>query len=62
MSPNRNQQKIEANKKLVGKTVNIVTNEEPWYGEVVSVIDAETFLVKREDEMIQVDIFDIRGS
>ena len=38
--------KIESNKKMIGKTVTVLSAERPFTGIVNSVIDEETVLVK----------------
>lgn len=56
-------EKIEINKKLIGKSVKILEglNEDGWIGIVTDVVDSETFLVSNGETNVKVDIFDIRS-
>ncbi len=56
-------EKIEINRKLIGKSVKILdgTFEDGWIGIVTDVVDAETFLVSNGESPVKVDIFDIRS-
>lgn len=55
--------KVEINKKLIGKSVRVVTGQdsESWIGLVTDVIDADTFVVTTGGSTVKVDIFDIRS-
>ena len=55
--------KIESNKKMIGKTVTVLNLEKPFTGIVNSVIDEETVLVKsiKNADLVKVSIFDIRS-
>jgi|TARA_Y100001937_G_scaffold109591_1_gene154408 ferredoxin-fold anticodon binding domain-containing protein len=55
--------KIESNKKMIGKTVTVLSAERPFTGIVNSVIDEETVLVKsiKNGELVKASIFDIRS-
>lgn len=57
MNPNR----IEINKRLIGKPVKVLNNENEWFGTVVSVEDEETFSISDGEKIRSVDIFDIRS-
>lgn len=58
-----NEAKIEANKKLIGKTVKVLNEEEgDWIGSVTSVEDEWTFKVSDGDKIALVNIFNIRSS
>jgi len=57
MNPNR----IEINKRLIGKPVKVLNNENEWFGTVVSVEDEETFSISDGEKLRSVDIFDIRS-
>jgi hypothetical protein len=54
--------KIEINKRMIGKRVKVLDEEFEWVGEVVDVKDAETFLVSNGTTLVAVDIFDIRST
>lgn len=56
-----NQSKIEVNKKLIGKTVKVVSSDKAWTGQVVGVEDENTFSITNGKELVFVDIFDIRS-
>ena len=54
--------KVEINRKMVGKTVMVVSQGAQWTGVVSDVLDEKTFKVtdiKGQDK--SVDIFDIRS-
>lgn len=57
MNPNR----IEINKRLIGKPVKVLNSENEWFGTVVSVEDEETFSISDGEKIRSVDIFDIRS-
>ena len=57
-----NEAKIQANKRLIGKTIKVLNSNFEWVGEVVSVKDESTFLVSNGETLIAVDIFDIRSA
>jgi hypothetical protein len=57
MNPNR----IEINKRLIGKPVKVLNSENEWFGTVVSVEDEETFSISDGEKLRSVDIFDIRS-
>ena len=50
------------NQRLIGKTMWVVA-QDGWYGEIVSVVDTESVMMKRSGfkDPIQVDIFDLRN-
>tara|TARA_Y100001951_G_C11217307_1_gene226571 strand:- start:354 stop:545 length:192 start_codon:yes stop_codon:yes gene_type:complete len=54
---------IEYNKKMIDKQVLVRSSEGEWVGYVKEVKDKNTFRVLKikEDELIDVDIFDIRS-
>ena len=54
-------EKIEVNKKLIGKTVKVLGSGKEWTGQVVGVEDENTFSVTNGKELVYVDIFDIRS-
>ena len=57
-------EKIEINKKLLGKIVLVLSGARtPWRGVVSDVLDEETFLIKNLSTKSEkrVDIFDIRN-
>lgn len=54
------EERIEVNKRLIGKTV-LVSDGDEWYGEVLEVLDADTFVIKKGGIPVKVDIFDIRN-
>jgi len=56
-----NQAKIEVNKKLIGKTVKVISSEKEWTGQVIGVEDESTFSVANGKRLVMVDIFDIRS-
>ena len=58
-----NNQKVEYNKKMIDKQVLVRSSEGDWIGYVKEVRDKNTFRVLKikEDELIDVDIFDIRS-
>ena len=53
--------KIEINKKLIGKTVRVIEESIDWFGEVVSVKDENTFIVSNGISGFEVDIFNVRS-
>lgn len=55
-------EKIELNKKAIGKTAKVLDQTGEWEGEIVGVKDAETFLVKNFliSIPLEVSIFDLR--
>lgn len=58
-----NEARIEANKKLIGKTVKVLSEEEgDWIGSVTSVEDEWTFKVSDGERVALVNIFNIRSS
>ena len=56
-----NSNRIEINKRLIGKPVKVLNNENEWFGTVVSVEDEETFSISDGEKIRSVDIFDIRS-
>lgn len=56
-----NHNRIEINKRLIGKPVKVLNNENEWFGTVVSVEDEETFSISDGEKLRSVDIFDIRS-
>ena len=55
---------VEANKKMVDKTVKVVdTNESYWIGKVMDVVDHETFSIRRNrnSEPKDINMFDVRS-
>jgi hypothetical protein len=56
-----NQDKIDVNKKLIGKTVKVLESGKEWTGQVVGVEDENTFSVTNGKQLVYVDIFDIRS-
>jgi len=56
-----NDAKIQANKRLIGKTIKILNSDFEWTGEVIDVRDESTFLVSNGETLVPVDIFDIRS-
>jgi len=56
-----NDAKIQANKRLIGKTIKVLDSDFEWIGEVVDVKDEDTFLVSNGGTLISVDIFSIRS-
>ena len=56
-----NTNRIEINKRLIGKPVKVLNNENEWFGTVVSVEDEETFSISDGEKLRSVDIFDIRS-
>ena len=56
-----NHNRIEINKRLIGKPVKVLNNENEWFGTVVSVEDEETFSISDGEKVRSVDIFDIRS-
>lgn len=58
-----NSEKIEANKRLLGKQITIKDEDGIWTGDVIGVIDAETFRVKESNGVEHlVDVFEIVGT
>lgn len=56
-------EKIEFNKKMMGKKVAVFSRQKlPWQGVVTGVKDEFTFLVRGRDGEQEVDIFDIRDA
>ena len=54
--------KVDINKKMVGKTVLVVSEGKNWTGVVSDVLDEKTFKVTDiKGENKSVDIFDIRS-
>jgi hypothetical protein len=53
--------KLEINKKMIGKPVKVLEQENDWVGYVVSVEDECTFKVSDGEKVAIVDIFDIRS-
>ena len=54
--------KVDINKKMVGKTVLVVSEGNNWTGVVSDVLDEKTFKVTDiKGEKKSVDIFDIRS-
>ena len=60
---NNQESYIEYNKKMIDKQVLVRSSEGDWIGYVKEVRDKNTFRVLKikEDELIDVDIFDIRS-
>ena len=56
-----NHNRIEINKRLIGKPVKVLNNENEWFGTVVSVEDEETFSISDGEKLRSVDIFAIRS-
>lgn len=56
-----NDAKIQANRRLIGKTIKILDSDFEWVGEVIDVKDEDTFLVSNGETLVTVDIFDIRS-
>ena len=56
-----NSNRIEINKRLIGKPVKVLNSETEWFGTVVSVEDEETFSISDGEKIKSVDIFDIRS-
>jgi hypothetical protein len=56
-----NSNRIEINKRLIGKPVKVLNSENEWFGTVVSVEDEETFSISDGEKVRSVDIFDIRS-
>lgn len=57
-----NENKIEINKRMVGKTVLVLGDGSDWTGVVSGVLDASTFQVlDNKGNNKQVDIFDVRS-
>ena len=57
-----NENKIEINKRMVGKTVLVLDNGSDWTGVVSGVLDASTFQVlDSKGNNKPVDIFDVRS-
>jgi hypothetical protein len=56
-----NDAKIQANRRLIGKTIKILDSDFEWVGEVVDVKDEDTFLVSNGETLVTVDIFNIRS-
>ena len=57
-----NENKIEINKRMVGKTVLVLGDGSNWTGVVSGVLDASTFQVlDNKGNNKQVDIFDVRS-
>jgi hypothetical protein len=56
-----NSNRIEINKRLIGKPVKVLNSENEWFGTVVSVEDEETFSISDGEKLRSVDIFDIRS-
>ena len=56
-----NSNRIEINKRLIGKPVKVLNSEIEWFGTVVSVEDEETFSISDGEKIRSVDIFDIRS-
>ena len=54
-----NHNRIEINKRLIGKPVKVLNSENEWFGTVVSVEDEETFSISDGEKLRSVDIFDI---
>lgn len=53
--------KLEINKRMIGKTIKVLDNEFEWLGEIVDVKDQDTFIVSNGDSLVAVDIFDVRS-
>jgi len=53
--------RFEINKKLIGKPVKVLDNENEWLGTVVSVEDEDTFSISDGEKVKTVDIFNIRS-
>lgn len=54
--------KVDINKKMVGKTVLVVSQGNNWTGVVSDVLDEKTFKITNiKGENKSVDIFDIRS-
>jgi hypothetical protein len=56
-----NSNRIEINKRLIGKPVKVLDSENEWFGTVVSVEDEDTFSVSDGEKVKPVDIFNIRS-
>jgi len=55
---------IDANKKMVDKTVKVVDiNESYWVGKIMDVVDHETFSIRRNrnSEPKDINMFDVRS-
>jgi small nuclear ribonucleoprotein (snRNP)-like protein len=55
--------KIEINKRMIGKTVNVLCKDgSSWIGEVTGVVDETTlYIFDGEGNSHEIDIFDIRS-
>lgn len=55
--------KIDYNKKMVGKSVLVEDEHSPWKGKIVSVLDEDTFLVSnpKTGATFKVSIYDVRS-
>jgi len=57
-----NEEKIEANKRMIGKTVTVLDPSDNWTGIVSGVLDESTFhVIKNQGMGKKVDIFDLRS-
>ena len=54
--------KIDYNKKMVGKSVWVIDSPKSWMGTVENVLDEETFVVKNaiKSTIHNVNIYDVR--
>lgn len=52
---------VAINQRMIGKEV-VVMYEEPFYADVIGVVDESTLIVKRGSLVLNVDIYDIRIS
>lgn len=55
--------KIDFNKKMLGKKVSVETNGEPWVGQIVEIVDEDNFAVLSSftGKIQTISIYDIRS-
>lgn len=56
-------ERIDYNKKMLGKKVSVENSPSPWEGAIVGVIDEENFSVKKDSsgKIYAVSMYDIRS-
>jgi hypothetical protein len=58
----KREERIEVNKRLIGKSIKVEEDGEFWLGVVESVKDEDTFVVRDGQLLREVSIYDIRTS
>jgi carbonic anhydrase/acetyltransferase-like protein (isoleucine patch superfamily) len=57
----KKEERIEVNKRLIGKSVRIEEDGEIWFGVVESVKDEDTFVIRDGTMLREASIFNVRA-